>query len=53
MSIFLGGFQEDEYFWGMMILWIFLGSSKTGLVLGVISMHFRIFVQDGDILGCC
>ena len=37
-------FQKNEYFGGMDILWIFLGSHyKTGLVLGVISMHFRVF----------
>ena len=31
-------------FWGMKILWIFLGGHhKTGLHLGVISMHFRVF----------
>ena len=31
-------------FWSMKILWIFFGSHlKTGLVLGVISMHFRVF----------
>ena len=29
---------------GMKILWIFLGGHhKTGLVLGVISMHLRVF----------
>ena len=27
------------------------GHHKTGLVLGVISMHFRVFVQKEDILG--
>ena len=31
-------------FWGMKILWIFLGGHhKFGLYLGVISMHFRAF----------
>ena len=31
-------------FWGMKILWIFLGGHhKIGLYLGVISMHFRVF----------
>ena len=31
-------------FLGMKILWIFiLGHHKTGLVLGVISMHLRVF----------
>ena len=30
--------------WGMKILSIFLGGHhKTGLVLGVISVHFRVF----------
>ena len=39
-----GGFQKNKYFWGMKILWIFLGSHhKIGLYLGVISMHFRDF----------
>ena len=31
-------------FWGMKILWIFLGGHHLiGLYLGVISMHFRVF----------
>ena len=31
-------------FWGMKILWIFFGGHpKIGLVLGVISMYFRVF----------
>ena len=31
-------------FWGMKILWIFFGGHhKTGLYLGVISMHFMVF----------
>ena len=31
-------------FWGMNILWIFFGGHpKIGLVLGVISMYFRVF----------
>ena len=39
-----GGFQKNEYFLGMKILWIFLeGHHKIGLYLGVISMHFRVF----------
>ena len=38
------GFQENEYFWGTKILWIFLGGHhKIGLYLGVISIHFRVF----------
>ena len=33
-------------FWGMKILWIFLGGHhKIGLDLGVISMHFRVFLK--------
>ena len=42
----------------MEILWIFLfgggreggGHHKIGLYLGVISMHFRVLVQNGDIV---
>ena len=31
-------------FWGMNNLWIFFGGHlKMGLVLGVISMYFRVF----------
>ena len=39
------GFSEKiNMFWGMKILWIFLGGHhKIGLYLGVISMHFRFF----------
>ena len=38
------GFQKNEYFWGYVcFVDIFLGHHKTGLVLGVISMHFRVF----------
>ena len=36
-----GGFQKYHYFRGMKILWIY--HYKTGLVLGVISIHFRFF----------
>ena len=37
-------FQKNEYFWGIKILWIFLGGHhKIGLYLGVISMHFMVF----------
>ena len=33
-------------FWGMKILWIFLGGHhKIGLYLGVISTHFRVFCE--------
>ena len=40
-------------FWGMKILWKFFGHHKIGLVLGVISISFRVFffkvnVQNGD-----
>ena len=38
------GFQKNEYFGGMKILWIFLlGHHKIGIYLGIISMHFRVF----------
>ena len=38
------GFQKNEYFLGMNILWIFFrGHHKIGLYLKVISMHFRVF----------
>ena len=41
---FLGGFHKNEYFWGMMKLWIFLlGHHKTRLFLGIFSIHFRAF----------
>ena len=57
-----GGFQKYQYFGGgggggggMKILWIY--HNKIGLVLEVISIHFRDFrgflkvnVQDGDII---
>ena len=48
-----GGFRNIIIFGGMKILWIH--HCKTGLVLGVISIHFRFFllkvkVQDGDII---
>ena len=40
----LGGFQKNEYFWGMKISWISCwGNHKIELVLRVISMHFRVF----------
>ena len=51
----LGGFRNIIIFGGMKILWIY--HSKIGLVLEVISIHFRDFrgflkvnVQDGDII---
>ena len=38
------GLQSNVYFWGMKSLWIpFGGHHKTGLVLGDMSMHFRVF----------
>ena len=46
------GFSENEYFWGMKILWILFGGggggghNKIGLYLGVISMHFRAFFKN-------
>ena len=55
---FFSGFQKNEYFWGMMILWTFLGGyHKIRLYLGVISMHFwgllKVKVQNRGILGGC
>ena len=55
---FFSGFQKNEYYLGMKILWIFLGGhQKIRLYLGVISMHFWVFfkvkVQNGGILGGC
>ena len=52
------GFQKNEYFWGMKILWIFFwGHPKIGLVLGVISMYLGSFlkvnVHNQDIFGGC
>ena len=44
---FLGFSEKLKTFWGMNILWIFFGGGgghpKIGLVLGVISMYFRVF----------
>ena len=42
---FLGFSEKLKTFWGMNILWIFFlgGHPKIGLVLGVISMYFRVF----------
>ena len=53
MPVFFG-FQKNEYFFGMKILWIFFGDHhKIRLYLGVISMHFWVFfkvnVQKGGI----
>ena len=52
---FLGGFRNMIILGGMKILWIY--HNKIGLVLEVISIHFRDFrgflkvnVQDGDII---
>ena len=42
--IIFGGFQKNEYFFGMKILWIlFGGHHKIGLYLGDISMLLRVF----------
>ena len=42
-NIFLG-FQKNEYFFGYEnFVDIFWGHPKIGLVLGVISMYFRVF----------
>ena len=48
------GFKKNEYFfWCEDFVDSFWGNHKTGLVLGVISMHFISFlevnVQNGDI----
>ena len=41
-----GVFRKINIFWDMKILWIFLGDyHRTGLALGVICMHFRVFSQ--------
>ena len=38
------GFQKNEYFLGMYILWIlFWGDDEIGLVLGVNFMYLRVF----------
>ena len=47
------GFSKNEYFWGYEdFVDIFWGHHKIGLYLGVISMHFRVFlkvnVQNGE-----
>ena len=40
----MGVFIKINIFWGMKILWIFLGGHhEIGLYLVVISMHFRVF----------
>ena len=47
-NIFLG-FQKNEFFWGIKILWIFFwGQHKICLYLGIISMHFRV-VSSGQV----
>ena len=47
-----GGFQKNENFWGIMILWIFCGVHHNfGLYLGVISMHFMVFLRSRYRLG--
>ena len=39
-----GVFRNINIFWGMKILWIFLGGHhKNGLYLRVMSTHFRVF----------
>ena len=51
---YFGGFQKTEYFLGYKIFMdIFVGHHKIGLNLEVISMHFRVKVQNGGyFLGC-
>ena len=41
----LGGFQQIDYFWGYedVLDGYILGLHKIALVLGIISMHFRVF----------
>ena len=40
------GIQKNEYVLGLKILWIFFGAHrKIGLNLGVISMHFMVFLM--------
>ena len=50
-----GGGQKNEYCFGYLYFWIFLGGHhKIGLVLGVISMHFlRVKVQNGGYFWGC
>ena len=37
---YFGGFQRNDYFWGMTILWIFWGAiAKLDYILG----HFYVF----------
>ena len=36
-------FRKNEYFRGMKIVWIFWGYSQNWTILGIISMHFRVF----------
>ena len=44
LLLFFFFFRKMNIFGAMKILWIFSwGHHKTGLVLGVISMHFRVF----------
>ena len=38
-----GGGSKNEYFWVWRFCGYFLGHHKTGLYLGVIPMHFRVF----------
>ena len=41
---FFWDFQKNEYFLGYEDFLIFLGGNhKNGLVIGVISLHFRVF----------
>ena len=44
ISIFFWVFRKMNILGGMKFLWIFFGGHHTtGLVLGVISMHFMVF----------
>ena len=54
---YLGVFRKMNNFWGLKILWIFLGGQRTiGQVLGAIYMHLGSFLKVkieniGDVFG--
>ena len=52
-----GGFRKINIFWGMKILWIFLGGHlKIGLVLVfflcTLASFLKVNIQNRDFLGC-
>ena len=58
ISVVFFGFQKNEYFLGMKILWVILGGHhKIRLYFGVVFMHFWSFLRSryrmGGILGGC